>query len=217
MTGRTPLRHKWRNFHHRKDGSRGRVGDHPGPRVCAEAKAILLDASNQVKRFRRASPAYRDSTVRVHFPGRPDCFLPLADTPALVGGGVANPQVSGAVSSSPSLSKLSISVRCMETAGRRPEESREVEGRQSRWKQHHAEDCVHPRLAYVGPGALSGLVTMTGNIAIVGVTGIIVGLYGLANLLVALFDTKEQRAPARPHRGNTGNRPKLSSLDDADD
>lgn len=49
-------------------------------------------------------------------------------------------------------------------------------------------------LAYGGPGYANGVALLTGNVAFVGMAGIIVGAYGLIDLLCALFDRSQQRA-----------------------
>jgi uncharacterized RDD family membrane protein YckC len=49
-------------------------------------------------------------------------------------------------------------------------------------------------LAYCGPGILSGISILTGNPAVTIAAGLIVGGWGLANILCALFDSKMQRS-----------------------
>jgi uncharacterized RDD family membrane protein YckC len=49
-------------------------------------------------------------------------------------------------------------------------------------------------LAYCGPGLLSGVGLLLGSPAFIATATGIVSLYGLANVLVALFDSTSQRA-----------------------
>jgi uncharacterized RDD family membrane protein YckC len=49
-------------------------------------------------------------------------------------------------------------------------------------------------LAYTGPSIISGLAVLSGVRSFVAIAGIIVGVYGLANVLVALVDRNQQRA-----------------------
>ncbi len=49
-------------------------------------------------------------------------------------------------------------------------------------------------LAYLGPGLLSGLAMMTANLPIMAGARMIVGAYGLTNVIFALVDTSRQRA-----------------------
>ena len=49
-------------------------------------------------------------------------------------------------------------------------------------------------VAYAGPGVLTSIATLLGSLPLVGVASGIVGLYSISNTLVALFDSKRQRA-----------------------
>jgi uncharacterized RDD family membrane protein YckC len=49
-------------------------------------------------------------------------------------------------------------------------------------------------LAYIGPNLISGLTMLTANISLMGIASIVVGCWGIADVVCALLDRNQQRA-----------------------
>jgi uncharacterized RDD family membrane protein YckC len=167
-----------------------------GQRVCAEGKAILLERLQSGETLpgelrkptviRRFGCIFLDGLIIV---------LPLAILAGLLAGRLASPFVSGAVSVFTVIVEIVYFGQMHgsggQTIGKKAGKLMVVNLDGSKISMQTAYVRA---IAYVGPGVLSGLATISGNVLLASVAAMIVGLYGLANMLAAVFDTKEQRA-----------------------